>query len=166
MISLITGGIKSGKSSYALTCCDSYKTKVFFATAESFDKEMKEEIKKHREERDNSWITIEEPLYLPEKILELSDCDCILIDCITMWINNLMHYNMDLQLHISHFISSLKKISTSFITIVTNEVGYGIIPDDEYTRKFITYLSLTNKQISEVSDDVYLMVAGIPLKIK
>ncbi len=157
---LITGGVKSGKSSYALACAASFPgEKTFVATATAFDDEMKERIARHKKERSVEYRTVEEPLYL-QKV----SGENIVLDCLTMWMNNLFY---------EHREEEWEEILLPFLTampvntvIVTNEVGLGNIPPDRVTRKYNTYLAAANKLTAEMVDRVVMMVAGIPLVVK
>ena len=160
---LLTGGVKSGKSTYALRLSQKYTKKAFIATAEPFDDEMKIRIKKHKSERDISFTTFEEPLEISSVIRSISnDYDVIIVECLTTWLSNVMYYKKDTEKYIEDFISPLsgKEI------IVTNEVGLGIIPSDLLSRKYVDYIGYLNSRTAAKSDEVYLMVSGIPVKIK
>ncbi len=164
MIHLITGGVKSGKSNHALKIALSLGTKrVFIATAQPFDEEMALRIEKHKKKRDKSFITIEEPVELSRAINSCKKADVCVIDCITVWIGNLMHYKRIDE--IEPFIEALKKESANII-IVTNEVGMGIVPADKISREYADILGTTNQRIAALSDKVTLMVSGIAVPIK
>ncbi|MBU4035480.1 MAG: bifunctional adenosylcobinamide kinase/adenosylcobinamide-phosphate guanylyltransferase [Proteobacteria bacterium] len=170
-ITLITGGCKSGKSRHALELADNVKgdRKLFVATCIPFDDEMKERIRRHQEERSKTWHTLEVPVLLSETISEWSaKSDIILIDCLTLWINNIMlqHTNIDKVLdNIQNLVSSLEKSSCP-VVLVSNEVGSGIVPDNELARFFRDAAGLVNQKIASISDKVIWMVAGIPVVIK
>ncbi len=165
MIELITGGVKSGKSSYALKLALSRKQKsrFFIATAEALDEEMTERINKHKQERGNRFETIEEPLDVPESLLQLPQNSVCVIDCITLWISNLMHHKRTDLIH--RLIDVLNSTSCDVI-IVTNEVGMGIVPANKLARRYTELLGETNARIAEISDRVTLMISGIPVTIK
>lgn len=168
MISLITGGIKSGKSRFALKLSNNYNKKLFIATLEVIDNETNEKVNRHKKERDTTWETIEEPVNIV-KILKnnISNYDLILIDCINIWINNLMYYNINTTEYIDILIDYLRLNKNSAnIILVTNEVGQSIIPVDKVTRNFINCLGIANQKLSAQADTVYLLIAGIPIKIK
>ncbi len=164
----IIGGAKSGKSRYALSIGSKIKDKkkIFIATAQPIDPEMEEKIKKHREERGREWITIEEPLNISERIKELSDKDVlILIDCLTLWVNNLLIYNLDPRKEIEDLIKCLSSFE-GMIIVVSNEVGMGIVPQDELTRRYRDLLGYLNQEVAHLSNKVIFMIAGIPIQIK
>jgi len=160
MKTLITGGVKSGKSSYALSLADSFQgEKLFIATATAFDAEMRERITRHRQERDVSFKTIEEPLNL-----DMVTGENIVLDCLTMWMNNLFFRGKEEKWEeiLATFLDNL----TNNAVIVTNEVGLGNIPPDTMSRKYNTYLAAANKLTAGKVDRVIMMVAGIPLVLK
>lgn len=170
----IIGGIGSGKSRFALELAEKIserikpKTKLFIATAEPKDDEMIEKIRRHKQERDKlNWVTIETPYEISRYLVE--DYDLILIDCITMWITNIFFAHQDEPEKIHHkeeeLISKLEKLKNTVI-IVSNETGLGIIPADKITRRWMKYLADMNNKIAQISNEVYFMIAGIPVKIK
>lgn len=171
----ITGGIGSGKSSFALELAEKIskqkglRKKVFIAPAEPKDEEMAQKIKKHKEEREKlgNWITIEEPYEIHKHLKD--EYEIILIDCLTMWITNIFfRYQNDTEKINSikqDFISSLKKFK-NVILMVSNETGLGIIPPDKQTRDWSKHLSYINREVAKISNQAYLIVSGIPVKLK
>lgn len=165
-ITLITGGAGSGKTSYALELTDSYEEKAYVATAEITDDEMELKVEKHKAERNHTFTTYEEPVELHQITKEAAlNNQVVLIDCITFWINNLMHYDKDFDTYVEKFIKSLKEINKDII-IVSNEVGVGIIPADAMTRDYARKVARVNRQIASIANHVYMMVAGIPMTVK
>jgi adenosylcobinamide kinase/adenosylcobinamide-phosphate guanylyltransferase len=162
-ITFITGGVKSAKSSFALEFALKYKKpRIFIATAVAFDDEMKKRIENHRLERGFEFETIEEPVELSNAIKKADGNICI-IDCITVWINNLLYYNrLD---EIEKFTETLKN-PPSDVVIVSNEVGMGIMPDNKLSRQYADILGKTNQKIANLADNVVFMISGIPLYIK
>ena len=184
----ILGGARSGKSSFALKLAESIKGKrLYIATAEALDDEMAKRIKKHKKERGDNWNTIEEPIKIVEVIKKNNPplppftkggkggFNVILLDCLTLWISNLMHREArskgqgarggrTLQ-KITDLISACKKAKASII-IVSNEVGLGIVPDNPLARQFRDIAGFANQKIADAAGEVYFMVSGIPLKIK
>ncbi|MEK6679305.1 MAG: bifunctional adenosylcobinamide kinase/adenosylcobinamide-phosphate guanylyltransferase [Nitrospirota bacterium] len=172
----ILGGARSGKSSFALKLAESIKGKrLYIATAEALDMEMEERIKKHKKERANNWDAIEEPIKIADIIKKNKKYGVILLDCLTLWVSNLMHIEArskgqgarggrTLQ-KITDLISACKKAKASII-IVSNEVGLGIVPDNPLARQFRDIAGFANQKIADAAGEVYFMVSGIPLKIK
>jgi adenosylcobinamide kinase/adenosylcobinamide-phosphate guanylyltransferase len=166
-ITLITGGGRSGKSSFALTMARRYAKKAFIATAEPIDDEMRERIDQHKRDRDPSFYTIEEPLNLTAALLSLPrETEAAVIDCLSVWIGNCMHHDgVKEGSAINEFIEQLKNPPCDLI-IVTNEVGMGIVPENELSRHYRDILGSLNRQIAELAQQVILMVCGIPLYCK
>jgi adenosylcobinamide kinase/adenosylcobinamide-phosphate guanylyltransferase len=177
MIILITGGIKSGKSRRALDVALEWQFPIsFIATAEILDGEMKERIARHREERaklaagsnsatSGGFVTIEEPLELDRAVTAAGER--AVVDCIPMWVNNLMYYKRedDFSRLLEAFIASMCANMRNCI-VVTNETGLGNVPFDEATRRYNLLLAEANRKIAAAADRVEFMVSGIPLKVK
>ena len=166
------GGIRSGKSRYALELSRQHSgsPKCFLATAQPLDEEMKLRIARHKEERTQDFITIEEPLDLARVVQKSQkEFSLILVDCLTVWVGNLFHHLEGDQSRIRHEIESFidvvacKKVDMIFIT---NEVGLGLIPDDPLSRRYLDELGSLNQNLASLCDEVVLMVSGIPKLIK
>lgn len=166
-LTLILGGEKSGKSDFALKEGERIGgKKAFLATAVAFDGEMKEKIERHKRIRGEGWVTFEEPLRISEKICEIEKhYDVIVLDCLTVWLGNLMHHGLDLDSEISKFLNVISRKVTELL-LVSNEVGLGIIPENEIARRFIVALGNLNKEVAKISDRVIFMVCGLPIFIK
>lgn len=164
MVTLITGGIKSGKTSYGLSLGKLYTSKAYIATAVSFDNEMKVKIEMHQKERGRLWETVEEPIEISKALYSITE-DFVMIDCVTLWLNNLIYYEKDIDLYIKSFCDTLIYCPKEVI-IVTNEIGLGVIPEKKNIREYINKLGLLNQKIGEIADRVVLMVSGIPIYIK
>ncbi|MCA1926967.1 MAG: bifunctional adenosylcobinamide kinase/adenosylcobinamide-phosphate guanylyltransferase [Calditerrivibrio sp.] len=165
MVTVITGGVKSGKSSYALSIGREFKKKLFIATAEPFDDEMKRKIKLHRSERGRDWELIEEPISLVNGIKKGEGYDYILVDCLTMWVNNLLHYNIDTDIAFSELIGYLKSYRGN-VVFVTNEVGLGVVPVDPVSRRYMNLLGVLNQNIARLADNLIFLVSGYPIYLK
>ncbi len=160
MRTLITGGVKSGKSAYALLCAERFdQPRYFLATAEAFDDEMKIKIARHQEERQGKFITIEEPLAIHAAVREN-----IILDCIPLWLNNMLYYGReaDIEAELERFLQRLPRN----IVIVTNEIGLGFIPADALSRRYGELLGRINIRLASACDDVILMVSGLPVYVK
>ncbi len=168
-ITLITGGARSGKSSYALELAKSAKRPYYIATgwvAEN-DDEMAMRILKHQQERGPHWSTIEEQIAL-EKAVQIAinkNSDFIIIDCLTFWTSNMMYGKYDINSNLNPFLEFLKTIKTDII-LVTNEVGSGIVPENPLAREFRDQAGWVNQKVAKSADNVILVVSGIPIKIK
>jgi len=173
-IILITGGARSGKSSHALaTAMESYECRAFIATAEALDDEMRERIAKHKSERRNFFDTIEEPVDLMAAFGKLfMQTEVAIIDCLTVWLGNLFHRNQDdsaaVRRIIDAFADDLKarKNRLCDLIFVTNEVGWGIVPENRLSRDYRDLAGHLNRRVAEISDQVVLCVSGIPVEIK
>lgn len=169
MITLVTGGARSGKSQHALKLAMEHEHRVFIATAQAMDSEMTDRIAKHKAERGDSFTTIEEPFDLATALRQIpADTDLVLIDCLTVWIANLMYKHgddADSFPEITDLLSALTNTSLNII-IVTNEVGMGIVPDNAASRNFRDIAGRLNQDIAAIADSVVLTVSGLPLELK
>jgi adenosylcobinamide kinase/adenosylcobinamide-phosphate guanylyltransferase len=191
-IIFITGGARSGKSSFGLKLAEDrlkalglkeknnsleetsifslQPKKAYIATAQAFDEEMKDRIEKHRQQRGNDWHTVEEPFDIVGALNKLKEYPVILLDCLTLWISNLMLNNIDIQREIEQFLNTINSSAFSFqpsaLIIISNEVGMGIVPENELARRFRDNAGMFNQKVAENSDEVYFVVSGMPIKIK
>jgi adenosylcobinamide kinase/adenosylcobinamide-phosphate guanylyltransferase len=167
MITFVIGGARSGKSSFALSAAtDVQGRRAYIATAQALDPEMKVRIENHRRQRSSEWETVEEPVAISELMLEIGEkYDVILIDCLTLWLSNLMMTNADVEAEMADFISSARSCRAELF-IVSNEVGMGIVPDNALARLFRDYAGMMNRLVAEMAHRVYLLTAGIQIKIK
>jgi len=167
-IIFILGGARSGKSTFAIKEVSEISgDRVYIATAEVLDEEMRERIENHKRLRGDGWITYEEPLRIADLVEDIKGkYSVILLDCLTLWLSNLMKAGLNIEAEIESFISSLLTPHSSLMYIVSNEVGMGIVPENEMARRFRDMAGVLNQKMAEVSDKVYMVVAGIPIKIK
>ncbi len=167
-ITFVLGGARSGKSTFALSQASAVEgRKAFIATAEGLDDEMTVRINNHRKERGKDWITFEEPRFISRLLIDLTGrYDVILIDCLTIWISNIMHAGFEIDKTVNEFTEIISRDSPTLLYIVSNEVGMGIVPDSKLARIYRDNLGYANRKIAEAATDVYFMAAGIPLKIK
>lgn len=169
MIVLIGGGSRSGKSRYALEYA---RTKgqplAFIATAETRDEEMRIRVEAHRRERGAEFHTIEEPLELDQAVTTAAArYRAIVVDCLTLWLSNLMFQPQPRDI-IREAASMLRIASEapSTVVLVTNEVGCGIVPDNELSRRFRDLAGSINQQAAAAAAEVYWMVFGCPMRVK
>lgn len=174
---LLTGGARSGKSRLAQELAIKAGGQVLFvATATAGDDDMRKRIENHRQVRPKDWKTLEATMHLGRQIAQNSvGCKTIIIDCITMLINNIFEQcgeNADAMAvekavaeEIEELVDCIKKSRANFI-IVTNEVGLGIVPGDPVSRLYRDLLGKANQTLAARIDEVYLLVAGIPIKAK
>ncbi|MBT4161243.1 MAG: bifunctional adenosylcobinamide kinase/adenosylcobinamide-phosphate guanylyltransferase [Gammaproteobacteria bacterium] len=167
MLMLILGGARSGKSRYALSFGnDRYQRQVFVATSEPLDAEMQLRISKHQDERGDRWETHEVPIDLTSAIKSVDETSTLLvIDCLTLWLSNLMHYELDIEAEIQRLVECLQSVEGDYI-LVSNEVGFGIVPESALSREFRDHQGRLNQRLAAIADQVDLVVAGIPLAIK
>jgi adenosylcobinamide kinase / adenosylcobinamide-phosphate guanylyltransferase len=170
-ITLVTGGARSGKSTYALARAIEHRGKrlFFLATAEERDDEMSGRIRRHRANRPPQFQTIEEPLNIVAALTGLEGrADAVVLDCLTLWVSNLMEIYTGDQTVLAEADSLSEAVrAVSFSTvIVTDEVGAGIVPENPAARRFRDLLGWVNQKIAEIADEVVLMVAGVALKVK
>jgi len=166
----ITGGARSGKSSFALKSSGEagLDKKVFLASGTPSDSEMFNRIKKHKEERGKDWLTVEEPTDIPGAVAENSSSELILFDCVTMWISNLMeqgHSDRVILAFVDDLIDAVSDFDGVFM-IVSNEVGLGIVPVNDLARRFRDLAGSANQKLASSFEEVYFMASGIPMKIK
>lgn len=168
-ILLVTGGARSGKSRFALARALTYQRRVFLATAMAFDDEMKDRIARHRDERRDTFTTVEEPLRVADAIRGITQpCDVVLLDCLTVWLGNLMHHhgaNNESYPETAALLDLLNAPPCNLI-LVTNEVGMGIVPENPMARAFRDLAGTVNRQVAERADEVVLVTCGLPLTIK
>jgi adenosylcobinamide kinase/adenosylcobinamide-phosphate guanylyltransferase len=168
---LIIGGARSGKSSFALTLAQEYPgdERIFIATCVPRDDEMKQRVARHQKERNPEWKTLEIPIRIADTIIEKSPTtDLILIDCLTLWVSNLILDIRDeagIYREIERMIESLRA-SRCPVILVSNEVGCGIVPENPLARFFRDVSGRVNQQVAGVCSKVFWMAAGIPISVK
>lgn len=162
---LVTGGARSGKSALAERIVKRMgDTLVYIATAQAFDDEMTARIDEHQARRGDEWTTITAPFDLAEALSD-SDGQPRLVDCLTLWLTNLMLDGRDIQAETAKLLTSIAQ-QTSSVVFVTNEVGSGIVPENKLGRQFRDAAGRLNQQVADACDEVYLAVSGQPLKVK
>lgn len=165
----VTGGAKSGKSDYARQFAEPYERRVFLATAEAIDDEMRERISRHQRERNGRFTTIEEPLFIDRALGSLPQgTEVVIIDCLTVWLGNLM-YHMGDDLAIFKRFEALIDILKSppcNIILVSNEVGMGIVPENALSRRYRDLAGTLNHRVAECSTRAYMLCSGLPIVLK
>lgn len=165
-IILVTGGARSGKSARAESRARAFPGQpVYIATAEALDVEMSERIALHRARRANAWIEREAPLELVEALDETDGGGARLVDCLTLWLSNLLHDQRDWSREASRLAGALGR-QHSPVVLVTNEVGLGIVPDNALARAFRDAAGLLSQRIAKVADEVEFVAAGLPMRLK
>jgi adenosylcobinamide kinase / adenosylcobinamide-phosphate guanylyltransferase len=166
---LITGGARSGKSSYAEERARAAGARrLYLATAEAKDEEMALRIAEHRKRRGEEWITIEEPFELTNQLLKYRGrIDCALVDCLTLWLSNLLLRQDEkaAMKKIDELVDTLTLLDFH-VFFVTNEVGSAVVPDNALARSYRDLVGWANQRIAEAADEVVLMVAGLAMAVK
>ena len=178
---LIIGGARSGKSDYAQELAMSLPQPVLFvATAEAGDEEMRQRVQAHRKKRPATWKTLEAPASVGDQIRnEIGSIPTVIIDCITLLVNNVFNKHTgpdgeitdsnpierDLTSEIESLVECMNEVNASFI-VVTNEVGQGLVPASSMSRLYRDMLGKTNRMLAQNMEEVYMMIAGLPVKIK
>ncbi|OWR00007.1 bifunctional adenosylcobinamide kinase/adenosylcobinamide-phosphate guanylyltransferase [Sphingopyxis witflariensis] len=164
---LILGGARSGKSRYAQTLAEAFDGDlIFIATGEAFDDEMAERIAHHRADRGPRWDTVEAPLALDEAIrARAAPGKLLLIDCLTLWVSNLMHAERDIVAATDELIAAMGDARGPVI-LVANEVGLGIVPDNALARRFRDEAGRVNQAVAAAANEVSFIAAGLPLRLK
>jgi len=180
-IVLIIGGARSGKSRHALELARKKAAKVLFvATAAALDEEMKQRIEEHKKARPAAWRTLEVQTDVGRKIQpELGNAQVVIIDCIALLVNNILSQHYSVNNHtkelkviekavddeINGLIACFRQVGANFI-VVSNEVGTGIVPTDKMSRLYRDLLGKANQMLAQHADEVLMMVAGIPIRLK
>jgi len=187
MLTLVLGGARSGKSSYAQSLCASSSRVTYIATARTGDgaddAEMRERIARHRADRPAEWQTVEEPLDLSRAVLETPVEAALLIDCATLWISNLMWEFREkpgagqeklILAEVDGLIEAVRRraekaIATGAageVVIVSNDVGGGVVPERPVARAFRDLQGFANQRLAQAADTVVFIIAGLPLRLK
>ncbi|HET6413444.1 MAG TPA: bifunctional adenosylcobinamide kinase/adenosylcobinamide-phosphate guanylyltransferase [Anaeromyxobacter sp.] len=166
---LVGGGVRSGKSAYAVARARSLGVRrAFLATARAYDAEMAERIRRHQIERVNDFTTIEEPVALTEALLRLDGFDVAVIDCITLWLSNLLLDGIaadEIERRVAELTSALGR-APCHVVVVTNEVGMGVHPETPLGRLFRDLAGRAHQALSRAADEVHLAILGTLLRLK
>lgn len=169
---LVLGGARSGKSGFAESCIlELPAPRVYLATAQVLDGEMRERVQKHRARRDASWETVECPVEVVEILKSLQhQGKPVLLDCLTLWLTNLLLVSQTSCHHAPedavNDLCTLLKIVDYPLVIVSNEVGWGIVPENSLARRFRDLAGYANQQVAAACRSVTLVAAGLPLTLK
>ena len=174
---LLLGGARAGKSTYAMRLAQDGERAsggevCFIATAQGLDEDMTKRIARHRAERPAHWRTIEEPCQIDEALRQASEARIVIVDCLTLFVSNGLMRHED-EHECEQFV---RRITRNFLEIarnrrqtiicVSNEVGLGVVPDTKLGRVFRDLLGRVNQEFAAAADEVYLIVAGLPLQLK
>ena len=166
-LTFVLGGAASGKSDYAeALAIATGLPRTYVATAQAFDAEMTAKIARHKDQRGAGWTTIEAPLALPETLGRISPDGVVLLDCVTLWLSNLLlQDDAAPDEPVARFLSALERMAGPVI-VVSNEVGQGIVPDNALARRFRALQGRVNREIAARADTVVAVMAGLPLALK
>ena len=165
-LTLVLGGARAGKSAFAEGLAQAWERRVYMATAVITDDEMAERIASHRARRGADWRTVEEPVELAAAVSrESASGTCLLVDCLTVWLGNLMHHGRNVDAACQALLESLATAAGP-VVLVANEVGLGIVPDNAMARAFRDHAGRLNQAVARLAGRVYFMSAGIPLTLK
>ena len=167
---LIGGGVRCGKSAFALTrACQLGERRLFIATAQAFDDEMRCRIAEHQQERGGQFETLEEPLALAEALRAHGGrVDVIVVDCLTMWLSNLLLHaerGLEVEAHVEALTEALRARACHVI-VVSNEVGMGLVPDNALGRRFRDCTGRAHQRLARESDEIYLGALGCLLRLR
>jgi adenosylcobinamide kinase / adenosylcobinamide-phosphate guanylyltransferase len=167
-VTLVLGGARSGKTSFAQMQAQAVGQSgrlVMIATGQALDKEMRQRIALHRAERGEAWTTVEAPLDLAAALIGLGPADVAVVDCLTLWLTNLMLAEMELETATQALVAAVKAVRCP-LWLVSNEVGLGIVPENALARRFRDAAGRLHQQLAAVADHVVLVVAGLPMTVK
>jgi adenosylcobinamide kinase/adenosylcobinamide-phosphate guanylyltransferase len=167
---LVLGGARSGKSAFAQAAAEALAVEsggrlVMVATAQAFDSEMAERIDRHRQDRGPAWSTLEAPLDLPGALEGLGAGDVVVVDCLTLWLSNLMLEERDVAAGVAELVAGATRFEGT-LWLVSNEVGFGIVPDNALARRFRDEAGRLHQALAQAADAVTLVVAGLTLRLK
>jgi adenosylcobinamide kinase/adenosylcobinamide-phosphate guanylyltransferase len=166
-VTLILGGARSGKSRFAENLIEAAAPEaVYLATAEARDAEMTERITAHRARRGSRWRMVEEPLDMAPRLAALARPDRpVLVDCLTLWLSNLLLAQRNLGTESDRLIAALRDLAGP-VVLVANEVGFGIVPENALARQFRDQAGWLNQRVAAAAERVVLVAAGLPLVLK
>ncbi len=163
-VTLVLGGARSGKSRYAESLCA--KPRVYVATAQAFDAEMSARIAKHQQQRGPAWTTVDAPIDLLGALKAHDKAgQWVLVDCLTLWLTNLVMAEKDCEIEISALVAMLANAHGNLV-FVSNELGLGLVPETPLGRRFRDLHGIMNQRVAAACDTVVLLVAGLPLALK
>ena len=163
---LVLGGARSGKSRHAQALAEATgRRRTYLATAEARDEEMAARIAQHQAERSEGWQTLEAPLDMPEALGTVAESDVVLVDCLTLWLTNVMLGDRDVDTETEALVAALAAARQPVI-LVSNEVGLGLVPETPLGRAFRDAQGRLNQRMAEVVAEVRFVAAGLPLVLK
>ncbi|KQI69120.1 adenosylcobinamide kinase [Loktanella sp. 3ANDIMAR09] len=165
-VTFVLGGANSGKSAYAETLLpDTGISRIYVATAQAFDDEMRAKIAAHRRQRGPDWTTIEAPMDAPQVLRAQSPDAVVLLDCVTLWLTNVILADADVDRACADLLDAIAACPCP-VVVVSNEVGMGIVPDNALSRRFRAAQGRLNRDLAAQADQVVAVLAGLPLILK
>jgi adenosylcobinamide kinase/adenosylcobinamide-phosphate guanylyltransferase len=165
-LTFLLGGARSGKSLHAERLITTLPAPwTYIATAQAFDDEMRERIQHHRDRRDEGWQTLDAPFDLAGTLRSLPAGSPVLLDCLTLWLTNVMLADRDVDSAVAELCSVLAAPNGPWY-VVSNEVGLGIVPENRLARRFRDEQGRLNQKVAALADEVLFLVAGLPMKVK
>lgn len=168
---LVLGGARSGKSSYALSLAVAHASGAgsppgIIATAQALDAEMETRIARHKQERGHEWLCAEEPIDLPAAFDALApQCGCIVVDCLTLWLSNIMHAKRNIEQDTQALVNAVAHAPCP-VVLVSNEVGLGLVPETALGREFRDAQGRLNQALAAICGHVSFIAAGLPMHLK
>ncbi len=163
---LVLGGARSGKTAFAQGQAEAAAARpILIATAQAFDDEMRARIDRHRAERGDRWATIEAPVDLTGSLTSMTADDAVVVDCLTLWLSNLIHAEIDIEASARDLIIALAACPAR-VWLVSNEVGQGIVPDNALARRFRDEAGWMHQRLAAAAKQVFFITAGLPLRLK
>ena len=165
---LVLGGARSGKTGFAeRLAMRSGERPLYLATAQALDAEMVERVRLHQQQRHGRFSTLEEPIALATALRAAAKThDVILVDCLTLWITNLLGANHNVAAAVDELVATLPQIDSCRVILVSNEVGLGIVPDNAMARMFRDLAGSAHQRLAEICTEVHFVVAGLPMTLK
>lgn len=165
---LVLGGARSGKTGFAeRMAMHAGEKPLYLATAQALDAEMLERVRLHQQQRHKRFATLEEPLELTTALKAAGRThDVILVDCLTLWITNLLGANRNVADAVDDLAAALPAIEAARVIFVSNEVGLGIVPDNPLARTFRDLAGAAHQRLAEICTEVHFVVAGLPMTLK
>ncbi len=165
---LVLGGARSGKTGFAeRLAMRAGESPLYLATAQALDAEMVERVRMHQQQRHKRFATLEEPIALPTALKAAARThDVILVDCLTLWITNLLGGNVNVAQAVDELVATLPQIENCQVILVSNEVGLGIVPDNAMARTFRDLAGAAHQRLAEICSEVHFVVAGLPMTLK
>lgn len=165
-LTLVLGGAASGKSAFAEQLCfETQKTRVYVATAQAFDDEMRAKISDHKIQRGDGWTTVEAPIDVASALGGCTGDEVVLLDCATLWLSNVLLEQRDMAADTAALTAALSACPAP-VVVVSNEVGHGIVPDNALARQFRNAQGRLNQTLAAQAGLVVQVIAGLPQTLK